>query len=216
MSSEGRPPVRQRQVAWAIIRDPELLHRPKLVAEKLGCTPNTVKMAVHKLQNRIGTIDTKRLCPECLTHSRIEGVCHTCGVELPREKSFQSVFSHEIRNRIHEGFSTTPIAMSYQTKRYLEGNERERLKRFCLSRLDQLFKEYMPRHEIVNAAAFICEGEIESYLGDSTTERISREDKLAIMTRTLLACSGQMPAHSAMWSGMLGELLTMPRVVLYG
>jgi len=36
-----------------MVRDPELLHRSKPLAEKLGCTPDTGKVAVHKLQKRV-------------------------------------------------------------------------------------------------------------------------------------------------------------------
>jgi len=214
-----KTPLRQLQVARYLVVHPEHLHHPTIIADKLQCSLNSVKLALNKLRKRLGEIDPERLCPECLALTRYEGACHRCGLELAQQQGFHGFFTHEIRNRIHNAFEERPpINIGFQAKRFLEGDATDRLKRYCLSRLDQLFKEYMPGHEVVNAAAFICEGEIESYLGgsSSTRERISREDKLAIMTRTLLRCSSQMPIHSTMWSGMLGRLLTMPRVVLYG
>ncbi len=212
-----KAPIRQREVAWHLVSHPEHLHHPTLIAEKLQCRRNSVKLALNKLGKRVGDIDPERLCPECLALSRYDGVCHRCGLELAQRQGFQGFFTHEIRNRIHEGFdSRPPIKLSFQTQRFLEGHAKDKLKRYCLSRLDEMFKDFMPEHFVVNAAAFICESEIDAYLDGSGQDRFSREDKLAIMVRTVISCRREMPQQSLMWSKMLERLLAMPRVVLYG
>jgi len=212
-----KAPIRQRQVAWHLIAHPEHLHHPTAIAEKLLCSRNSVKLALNKLGKRVGDIDPERLCPECLALTRYDGVCHRCGLELAQQKGFHGFFTHEVRNRIHEGFdSRLPIKLSFQARRFLEGDARDRLKRYCLSRLDQMFKDFMPEHAMVNRAAFICESEIDAYLDGSGQDRFSREDRLAIMIRTVIRCGTEMPQQARMWSKMLERLLAMPRVVLYG
>ncbi len=212
-----KTPIRQRQVARYLADHPEHLHSPTVIAEKLQCGRNSVKLALNKLRKRVGEIDPERLCPECLAHTRYDGVCHRCGLELTQERGFHGFFTHELRNRIHEGFDgRPPIKLSFQAKRFLEGNASDRLKRYCLSRLDQMFKDFMPDHSVVSAAAFICEAEIRAYLDGSSPERFSREDRLAIMVRTIIRCGMEMPQRSVMWSKMLDSLLAIPRLVLYG
>jgi hypothetical protein len=213
-----KAPIRQRKVAWHLVSHPEHLHHPTAIAEKLQCGRNSVKLALNKLGKRAGeTIDPERLCPECLAHTRYDGVCHRCGLELPQRQGFQGFFTHEVRNRIHEGFDgRPPIKLSFQTQHFLEGDAKDRLKRYCLSRLDQMFKDFMPDHYIVNAAAFICQAEMRAYLEGSDPGRFSREDRLAIMIRTVIRCGREMPQQGPMWSKMLDSLLAMPRVVLYG
>jgi hypothetical protein len=167
-----KAPIRQRQVAWCLIGHPERLHRPSIIAEKLRCSRNAVKLALNKLSRRVGEIDPERLCPECLALCRYDGVCHRCGLELAQQRGFQGFFTHEIRNRVHGGFDDRPpIKLSLQAARFLEGDASDRLKRYCLSRLDQMFKDFMPDHSVVNAAAFICEAEIRAYLDGSGPAR---------------------------------------------
>jgi hypothetical protein len=212
-----KAPIRQRQVAWHLVAHPERLHSPTIVAQKLQCSGNSVKLALNKLRKRVGEIDPERLCPECLALTRYDGVCHRCGLELAQQQGFHGFFTHEIRNRIHEGFDCSPpINMSFQARRFLEGDARDRLRRYCLSRLDQMFKDSMPEHAVVNAAAFVCEREMDAYLDGSASARFSREDRLAIMVRTVIRCGTEMPQHRLMWSKMLDRLLAMPRLVLYG
>ncbi len=212
-----KAPIRQRGVAWHLVSHPEHLHSPTAIAEKLQCSRNSVKLALNKLGKRVGEINPERLCPECLTLTRYDGVCHRCGIELAQRQGFHGFLMHEIRNRIHEGFDgRPPINLSLQTRAFLQGDAEERLRRYCLSRLDQMFKDFMPEHSVVNAAAFICEAETRSYLDGSDSSRFSREDRLAIMVRTVIRCGREMPQQSLMWSRMLESLLSMPRVVLYG
>jgi len=212
-----KAPIRQREVAWHLVSHPEHLHHPAFIAGKLQCSRNSVKLALNKLGKRVGGIDPERLCPECLALTRYDGVCHRCGLELPQRQGFHGFFTHEIRNRIHEGFDgRPPIKLSLQTRYFLQGDAEERLKRYCLSRLDQMFKDFMPDHSVVNAAAFICEAEMRAYLDGSDSSRFSREDRLTIMIRTVIRCGREMPQQGPMWSKMLDGLLAMPRVVLYG
>ena len=71
----------------------------------------------------------------------------------------------------------------------------------------------MPDHSVVNAAAFICEAQMRAYLDGSDSSRFSREDRLAIMVRTVIRCGREMPQHGPMWSKMLERLLTLPRAI---
>lgn len=211
-----KPPYRQRQVAWYLVRHPYDLHSPGRIAGRLGVGVGVVKQALHKLRRRNGGLDPERLCPECLTHTRLDGVCQRCGVELPGDIGYHSLFTHEIRNRIHEGFMNPPIRLSYDAREFLRGDNVEKLRAYCLSRLDQLFKGYMPDHSVTNRAAQICEDEVALYVSELDGKRVSREDKLAIMVRTLLRCASEMPQHLFMWRDMIDKLTRCPQVVLYG
>ena len=193
-----RPPLRQTQVAWYIVKNPEHLHKPSEIARKIGCEREKVNLALNKIAKKVGQINPERLCPSCITNSRFNGCCGNCGIEITTPNStfqtFQTLPTHEILNKIYESaVPRSPIPIGISTADFLKGGRRDRMKQFLLSRLEQLLKRYMPKHFVTNQAALILERQLQLCVSSSDLKRITGEHRLAIMVQTLMESDRQMP-----------------------
>lgn len=174
-----------------------------------------MSLALFRLRRKLEHIDLEYLCPECLEHSRFEGTCRKCGLESPLSSTFVTFSAHEVRNRIYDGFTQEPIKLQPATKGFLRGNARERLEKFLVSRLEELFKGYMLDHSVTDSAAAILRKAIREHIAGSGCKKFRRVDKVVIFVKALSACNHQMPQFGRVWEEMLRKVLDMPDVVLY-
>jgi hypothetical protein len=212
-------PFRQQQVAWHLCKNPDDLGKPKAIAEAIGCSRIEAKLAHAKLRKRLDPLDLERLCPECLSHSRLNGCCLNCGIELSDASdqiSLLDTYSESYRKRPQLREGPIPVPISYETRAFLRGDSSHQLLPYCFSRMDQLLKRYPPQSEL--AIGFVGQAirkNVDASL-QSGSRRIGKEVKLAILGKVLVECMTMLPQYRATWNDALNLLLSFPQVILYG